>query len=638
MDYTHLRKRTLIRKYHDSDIFNLKELKLNKSNNFIKQRIVQGSLEKTKDDIFNTLENKTSVKPLKRPTYIRNYLNTDIFNTHLDDSAKKKKSYIRVNINASSCFKGIVNNEEYKKELSNYTKAHRSKKKEYDADKYINKVSAIGRYYTELYGDEKSGIFPDYKIKSKTLINSPNKAEINTVFKNNLKNFEVRKRKLKIESNKNSEYSIDGKKKINYYKDKNNKGIFNKRKIDIYGKNLDEKNNKSLIKEKDMIKNNSKLYKQLDYSSNIFGEKNKDINTKMNNYINKQKQERENKLKLREKIKREKEELNNKINEQNKKNLCLNKNLWGGSHCRWQKSNMDWTDTGAQVLFKTESNLNNKNELSAFQRKLYYFADSDNMDTLSELKNKLDIGKYKVKKVINDDDNNIEQTKEILNTMPNNNLRTDQKIAIISHSTTSRFLNNSTNENLSKMCKRINDNIRSVRQSKSKKKSSNIIKIMGKNSKENDKNAFNNINNKKINEDYLLEYSTKSTNNFDNANQSEIKKIFREKGIHIFDVKRDEFGIGKTNKIKFKIREGEENNKNELEHKIKMIEINLNKNKYKVSIKKDNKNNKRMIKNNTQTSINNSNDKIKYNYNGKKNLISQFPIVDFKYKNINSKK
>ena len=129
MDYTHLRKRTLIRKYHDSDIFNLKELKLNKSNNFIKQRIVQGSLEKTKDDIFNTLENKTSVKPLKRPTYIRNYLNTDIFNTHLDDSAKKKKSYIRVNINASSCFKGILNKEEYKAELSNYTKTHRSKKK-----------------------------------------------------------------------------------------------------------------------------------------------------------------------------------------------------------------------------------------------------------------------------------------------------------------------------------------------------------------------------------------------------------------------------------------------------------------------------------------------------------------------------
>ena len=54
--------------------------------------------------------------------------------------------------------------------------------------------------------------------------------------------------------------------------------------------------------------------------------------------------------------------------------------------------------------------------------------------------------------------------------------------------------------------------------------------------------------------------------------------------------------------------------------------------------RKDNKNNKRMIKNNTQTSINNTNDKIKYNYNGKKNLISQFPIVDFKYKNINSKK
>ena len=85
--------------------------------------------------------------------------------------------------------------------------------------------------------------------------------------------------------------------------------------------------------------------KQLENQSNIFGEENKDINTKMDDYIKNKKEEKENKLKLKEKIEKEKEkeELNSKINGQNKKNLCLNKNIWGGIHSKWQKSNMDWT-------------------------------------------------------------------------------------------------------------------------------------------------------------------------------------------------------------------------------------------------------------------------------------------------------
>ena len=56
---------------------------------------------------------------------------------------------------------------------------------------------------------------------------------------------------------------------------------YNKKKVDLYGYNLDNKNNKNIIKEKDGIKSNSKLYKQLDYESNIFYEQNKDIKTKM---------------------------------------------------------------------------------------------------------------------------------------------------------------------------------------------------------------------------------------------------------------------------------------------------------------------------------------------------------------------
>ena len=240
MDYIQLRKRNVISKYHDSDIFNLKnETKLNKSSNPSRMHTYQPSLEKTKNDIFNTLEeNKDKkIKPLQKKAYIQNYLNTDIFNTHLDDSVKKNKQNKRININASSCFNGILNNEEYKKELKNYTTEHRSKKKDYDADKYFNQISAVGRYYNELYGDEKSGIFPPSRnALSKTISNSPNKIGMNSVFKNNLRNFEIRKRNLKIEVNKNnSEYSVDGAKKIN------KKGQFNKKKIDIYGEKLDNK-------------------------------------------------------------------------------------------------------------------------------------------------------------------------------------------------------------------------------------------------------------------------------------------------------------------------------------------------------------------------------------------------------------
>ena len=97
MDYLTLRKRTVIKRYHDSDIFNVKgESKNNKSALPQKNRKTQGSLEKTKNDLFNTLGNEKSVKikPLKKKIYIQNYLNTDIFNVHLNESDKKKKKLV----------------------------------------------------------------------------------------------------------------------------------------------------------------------------------------------------------------------------------------------------------------------------------------------------------------------------------------------------------------------------------------------------------------------------------------------------------------------------------------------------------------------------------------------------------------
>ena len=287
MDYIELRKRTVFKRYHDSDIFNLKkDSKLNKSSIPSKNRTTQGSLEKTKNDLFNTLESQKTikVKPLKKKIYVQNYLSKDIFNSDFIDSDREKNKKQRINVNASSCFNGVLNNEEYKKDLNNYTNAHRSKKKDYNVDKYFNKISAIGRYYTELYGDEKSGVFPPNKIMtSKTMKNSPNKkATINSVFKSNLKDFELRKRKIKI-NNINFELSANGKNKLyNSTEPVKNKIVsFNTKKVDLFGKNLDNKNNRNIIKNIDGIKYNSKLYKQLEIQSNIFGEENKDIYSKI---------------------------------------------------------------------------------------------------------------------------------------------------------------------------------------------------------------------------------------------------------------------------------------------------------------------------------------------------------------------
>ena len=647
MDYIELRKRTVFKRYHDSDIFNLKnDYKLNKSSNPSKNLTTQSSLEQTKNDLFNTLENQKTfkTKPIKKKIYVQNYLNTDIFKPDFMDSDREKNKKQRKNINASSCFDGVLNNEEYKKDLNNYTNAHRSKKKDYNVDKYFNKISAIGRYYTELYGDEKSGVFPPNKIiTSKTMKNSPTKkATINSVFKNNLKDFEMRKRNIKL-NNINFDLSANGKNKLyNSTEQVKNKTVrFNKKKVDLYGQNLDNKNNRNIIKNKDEIKYNSKLYKQLEIQSNIFGEEKKDINSKMYNYIKNKNEEIKNKIKLKEKIKREKEEINNKINEQNKNNSTLNKNIWGGTHCRWQKSNMDWKDPGTQVLFKktkTIGDLNNGKEETAFQRKILDMGDSDDIDIISERKKflNIDIDKYRTKKIINND-NNVEQAKEILNTMPNNTLNTYQKMRIINNDlTTSNFLNNSTNENLNKMFKRINNNIKSERLSKSKKKKDNFIKIMGKNSNIKEKYTINKNINKKMYDDYSLIYSTKANNTLDKFNNLDIKKIFGEKGIHIFDIKKNELNIGDMNKIKFKIRESEDENIKTLEEKIKLVEIDLNKNKYKVKIKKEEDIKKRLIKNNKEKEMkdmNNKNTLIKR----KKNLISQYPVVDLKYKNMSKK-
>jgi len=648
MNLIEIRKRTLFKKYHDSDIFNIQtDANINKSYRPPKYKTTQPSLEKTKSDIFNTNENKkitSQTKPIRlRRLNLKNY-KSDIFNLK---EPKKGKSCQRVNINHSTCFDGIKNNEEYKKDLSQYTKTHRPKIKEYEADKYLYKDTAIGRYYKELYGDEKNGIFWEKARLNKTMQNSPEKEKNRiSIFKNNMKNFENRKKQLKKKLIEINDCGVDGKRKPGeHLGDSKGKNIkYNRRKIDLYGQNLDSK---KLIQEKNYSTNNYKYSKQLEFQSNIFNDKNKDINKNLNEFINNKKKEQEDRKLLKEKIRKEREEMSKKISEQKKQNLKKDQSNWGGAHSKWQKSNMSWMDPGAQVLFKktyTSEDITKEEKMTSFQRKVQDLSDSNNIDTLSGLKKVNNFNELKKVNNINDDDNNIEQLNEILNNIPENQMREDQKRFLISNSTTSKFLNESNKEAKFKKINKCSKNIMNTRLSKSKKKKDSIIKIMGKNSGLN--KTFNNTNsNDKYNEyaglNYTLVYPKR--NQFDRFENQDIKKIFGNKGVHIYDVKKSELSVGDLNTIKFKVRETDFNDKS-IEEKIKLVEDDLIKNKYKVSINKDKK--KKITKDNRnpkqkekevkevrEIKANGKYIKTPYKPKGQKPFISLYPKVDLKYKN-----
>ena len=640
MDYLELRKRKVFHKYIDSDIFNTKtESNLNKSYHPPKYSTTQPSLDKTKNDIFNYKEDPVKTKPLKkRQIHLKNY-KSDIFNLNSNET-KRKKSYQRIDVNFSTCFEGIKDNEEYKKDLCQYTLIHRPQQEEYKVDKYFNKDSAISRYYKELYGDIKNGIFPIKEKMSRTLQNSPEKT--NNAFENGMKNYEKRKIRIKRDLTETNDVGADGKKipgeHLGQEKDnKGNKIIYNKRRIDIYGQNLDNKNNREFIKEKNGIAFNHKLNKQLEQQSNIFNDNKKDLNTNMNEFIQNQIKEIENKKILIEKIKKEREEMNKKINEQKQQNVNNEK-----LYC----SNIKWSDLGAQQsLFKMTFTMgdlnNNQEETTAFQRKMQDLSNSNNIDILSKKKRPINLNNLKkLNKTI--DENNGEKINEIINNVAENDLRYDQKKGILNRTTTSYLFNDKTSDDkIKKIVNSMNKNIRSARQSKSKKKNDKFIKIMGKNSGIN--KTSNNSKNKTEHKvhDYKLVYPLKN-NKFNNFDNKDITKILLTKGINAFDVKKNVLGTGDLNSVEFKVREDDENNEKNIEEKIKIIEDDFNNNKCKVTINKNKK--KKITKDNRNPKEKEIKEKGKPNKTinnpkYKKSFTGQYPKINLQYKNnTNTKK
>ena len=535
----------------------------------VRTRVTQSSLANTKNDIFNTEQKPTKSSLTKNSVdrlgvYSKIY-GSDIFGQYQQEGKKKKEGVkkLRNANNYSSCLESMKNNEEYKKNLKNYAKAHRAEKKEFDPDKYLAKESAAERYYKEVYDTHGSVVLPERCFSS----NAQSKRA-----------YAEKKKNLKKEITKYNDCGADRKKKPGEHEGQSvDNKVFLKKKNDWNGKNSADYH---YVEPTTSPQNNCKINKQLLLQSHIFTE-NSEQNENPNSNIEK--------INLRieeEKVKNNQNERYHFGDENQKRDLSNNdRNLYGSVHTKWEATNLDWKDAHTEIIFGTglsqEANNNcGPNGPNAFQRKLNGLADTNNKDTINE-EVKAPINNIQ-KPPSNDEINSegLSKVEEIISDMP---LKEDKKYKIKMDATTYLLNNNGDWDNKAKTLNRFYTS--SNLNNKSKNKNKPVITKIGSNANNKDKEIGAKSGHEYSN--YVLSYPIKGQ--FDKYNEGDIKKIFGTKGVHIYDVKRNMFDKGTYNTITFKVRENEDvGNVNE---KINEITKDFEKQNYKVIINKQAKKN-----------------------------------------------
>ena len=153
-------------KYFNSKIFSSNPVQT-EATPTVRVRISQGSLVNTKNDLFNTEKNQpkeTLTKGgVKRLGVYSKIYGSDIFCRTQPNEVKKKEGVkkIRNANNFSNCMEGMKNNEEFSKNIKKYAAEHRTQKKIYNPDKYIQRETAAERYYKEIYDPHGSNILTE---------------------------------------------------------------------------------------------------------------------------------------------------------------------------------------------------------------------------------------------------------------------------------------------------------------------------------------------------------------------------------------------------------------------------------------------------------------------------------------------
>ena len=593
----------LFEKYKKSDIFNINDDDDgSKTEKKPRTRNVQAPFKNTQDDLFhtinpeNSLNNKESVQHKK---YLLRHHKSDIFNIKDIVQTPKKptlKKFRNAN-NYSNCFDSMTDNEQFKMDIKEYTSKHRATKKIYNPEKYFDKEEASGRLYNLLYDKKRNPILPNkhsnmmkssanlfsnINLNEKKLFTEKKKTmrrQFTTAFLTN--NNEAERKKL-------TEENINGMKNHKFYK---NKGF-------TYKDNNYCTDNK-YVKPEQFPGNSSKITKQMELQSNIFGENEKNSNNEINKIKQRIKTAEEN-----DEDRPKKENKNSNIdNKKIKKNIepeNNDRNIWGAIHNNWEKSNLDWKTANTEIIFgKTFSGrfpklhlekIKEKQKEDAFQRKVKHLSDSGFKDTINEsIKSKRTWQKAPLTSRLTH--TNLEQIDEVLNEIPENVLKPDKKKKIIGNANTIDFNGNIGIDDKFINYKKYHKKI--LNKNENHKKDP-IIKIMSNQENKNNKKVLNKTaTNVKLHDDYnihdyVLSYDSNARttkSNFDNFSEYDVKKIFGKKGIHIYDIQKSHFDNGKFNTIKFKVRENEGENK--LNEKIKDLENDLIKKQYKVCIQKD---------------------------------------------------
>ena len=625
-------RRQIYDKYYNSNIFNSNP-DLRDTAPTVRVRQPQSSLANTKDALFNTEKNpppKEAVtkKGVKRYGVYSKIYGSDIFCQTQPNEVKKREGVrkIRNANNFSNCMESMKNNEEFSQNLKKYTETHRAQKKEYNPDKYLRVENAAERYYKEIYDPHGSTVLPERNFSA-----GPN----------NKQAYADKKKNFNKEMAKYNDCGADGKKKSGQHE-----GFHTDKKIHVKKKTeWTEKNSGGyhFVDSKTNPQNNCKINKQMYLQSHLFKDND---NTKQNdiNPITDENIENINRRIEEEKAKNDRYERYHIGNENPKRDLTNNdRSLWGSVHTKWEKSNIDWKSPETELMFGTgvsqdvNQNFGPKGP-NAFQRKLNQLADTKNKDTISEEK-KVPINNLKKpppNEVVNSA--GLEKVEEILNEMPN--LKEDKKLKIKMDATTSLLNGECDWDQKAKTLNRFYTNPNFNNMHKNKKKEV-VIKVGQKDKIEKEKEISTKTGHDYC--DYVLSYPTKGQ--FEKYEEGDIKKIFGNKGIHVYDIQKNMFDKGTYNTIKFKVRENED--EGNLKQKMDEVKKELEKKDYKIEI---NPEKKKSIKKNSKNFVSNPGAKIGIlnenigNYNNakhtkipdkirKKNSFSkQFVQINYGYK------
>ena len=604
-------RKEILKKYFSSSIFTY-EPNSSLIPSRIKVRLSQKSLLKTKDDLFNTeknyLKKELSQREIKRQMNYNKIYGSDIFFRNKMVKIKKKESVKRLRYlnNFSDCFESMKNNEEFKRDIKDYTSKHRKEKREYNPDKYYLKEKASEIYFRQMYDSEGSCILPERPF---------------SMGPENKKKYVYNKKHLINDIKILNDCGVDQKRKL-----VERKGLLTERKIypkkNILTNHHEDKINerKKFLKYRKITpKLACKLNKRTNQISHIF---NNNENNKYNIENNKT-----NVVIIKSKINRQ--NTNQQKTSYSKRELTNNDTiLWGAVHSKWKKMKLNWTSPETEIMFgntftqEMKKNYGKKGP-NAFQRMIYQYADNRNADTITGVQKEPINNIQKLPSAKNINGCGYVKIEKMLNNI--RNLPPDKRIKIKNNATTAEINGE----------KDWNEKIKSL-----DKYYKNNYKILVNRKESLGKNWYDYT-------DYELTYPIKGQ--FEKFNETDIKKMFGKRGVHIYDIKKNVFDKGTFNSIKFKVRENKEDNN--LNMKINEVKKDLEKNNYKVQIdKKDKKNNNKKMKNfvsNPGGKIGIMNENIRTENNDKNiykiplnkirsihSFSKEFKNVDYKYKQL----